>query len=1148
MLRTNILRRMPLGRLVKLSAYCACLGMAAVSGVAVAEIAQSPLFLPVPPPPNIMYMLDNSGSMVWGTVTGLDATAEYNSSKNLRSYYSSAWNQIYYDPTTLYTPGVNANGTTMGAASTGTTKIDPYLAPNNTVGNLSASCYFGSTLPLYNSSSFATNSNCQTTKDSSHPNLAARYAFYYNWVGSGTPNGSTTQNTSTNYTRVDILPGNTYPRAATRTDCGTGTTCTYAQEIQNFANWFSYYRTRILMTKTSLGTAFAGISDRFRVGFATINDNSGNTNTNATNFVPLSTFSATQKAAWYAKLYAISPGGGTPLIAALDNVGQYYMGKGMYGASTVDDPVQLKCQANYTILSTDGFWNGSVPTTIGDQDGKVPTLPAPISNDPVSGTTLTPGSAFPTPFYEGTTANSNTLADTAMKYWVTDVGVRTGNGGTVGKITATPTDPATWQHMTTHTIGLGANGTLVYRADYKTATSGDYAAIKAGTKNWPTPIADDPTAIDDLWHTAVNGHGSYFSAKNPQLLQGGLNSILAEIGRATGSGGSFSIPGGVVPGAAGAASYIPSFDSGVWTGHLKSYPVNTDGTLGPTATWDAATLLPTYDKRNIVTWNPTTNTAKVFAWANLTTGTNSQQTALVSTDVVSYLSGNGAMEQAADGSGSGIYRYRQNKLGDIVNSGPVYVQQSDFGYSVLPATIAGGSSYASFVTTKAARAGMIYVGANDGMLHAFDTTGVEKFAFIPNSVYPNLKTLSDPNYGHHYFVDGPLAEGDAYTGTAWKNILLGTTGAGAQSVFAIDVTTPGSLGAGSVLWEYNNASTDADMGNVLGAPAVVLLANGKWAAIFGNGYNSSNGHAVLYMVDVQTGTLIKKIDTGVGSASATNGLSAPALLFNASRQVIGAYAGDLQGNLWKFDLSNATDPTQWTSSSLFVAKDSSTVPVVQPIVQTPVIAVHPLGGYLVMFGTGKYYETTDMANTNTQSIYGIWDKPAATAVTGRSQLQVQTLTDVSSAAGVFIGRTLTSNTIAWGTKRGWYIDFPDSGERVVGGLQILKDVILLTTSLTPNTSDPCAGGGSSQVLGASFLTGAYSPKFHLFVNGTPANTNLSSATIPGTVGTATPVPNPDVTQPGCINTVGSDGKIHCLQYQATGVAVRRWRQLSIKPN
>ncbi|AMP01409.1 neisseria PilC beta-propeller domain protein [Collimonas arenae] len=1076
MLRTTVSRPLSPGRLVKLAAHCICLGMAAVSGVAMAEIAQSPLFLPVPPPPNIMYMLDNSGSMVWGTVTGTDATAEFNAARSQRSYYSSAWNQIYYNPATTYTPAVKDNGTSMGNASTGKTIIDPYLAVSKTLPNsIDSVCYYDSTytLPLFVASTtasnyFASNSNCKA-QSQTNKNALAQYAFYYNWVGSGTPTGVTNEDNDNYYKRVDILSSrNSYPKAASRTDCAAASTCTYAEEIQNFANWFSYYRTRILLTKTSLGIAFSGINDRFRVGFATINDNSSNTNSSAANFVPLSTFSASQKTAWYAKLYAINPGGGTPLINALNQVGQYYMGNGMAGAAkSTPDPIQLKCQANYTILATDGYWNGTVPSTIGNMDSKVPALPAPVSHDPVSGTALTPGDPFPPPFYEGKTANSNSLADTAMKYWITDVGVRGSNGGTVGKINATSTDPATWQHMTTHTIGLGANGTLDYQSDYKTATSGHYVDIKNGSRNWPAPKADSAEAIDDLWHAAVNGHGSYFSAKNPKSLQDGLNSILAEIGKATGSGGNAAVSGEAGQ-ATNAIYYVPSFDSGSWTGHLNARPANPDGSIGDVSKWDAATLLPDYTKRNIVTWNPSTSSAKTFIWENLTSGANSQQAALVSANVVDYIKGSSAMEKASNGAGTGIFRYRQNKLGDIVNSNPLYVQKNDFGYSALPASIAGSSTYAAFLTTKAARKGMIYVGANDGMLHGFDSDGVEKFAFIPNSVYPNLKTLSDLNYGHHYFVDGPLAEGDAYIKGGWKNVLLGSTGAGAQSVFAIDVTTPGSLDEKSVLWEYNHSATDTDMGNVLGAPAVVLLANNKWAAIFGNGYNSVSGRAVLYLVDVETGVLIKKIDTGVGSVASPNGLSAPALLFNASRQVVAAYAGDLQGNLWKFDLSSASDTAQWAGSSLFIAKDGSSTPIAQPIVQTPVIAPHPLGGYLVMFGTGKYFETADLGNTNTQSVYGIWDKPGADAVTGRSQLQVQTLTAVYSAEGQSLGRTLSSNPVAWGTKRGWYIDYLTSGERTVGTLHILNDVILLNTSLTPNTADPCAGGGSSQTLGRIF--------------------------------------------------------------------------------
>ncbi|WP_082814896.1 pilus assembly protein [Collimonas fungivorans] len=1168
MLRMSVSRHMPLGRLLKLAAHCACLGMAAISGVALAEIAQAPLFLPVPPPPNIMYMLDNSGSMAWGSVTGEDATYEYTATgpnnadglKDKLAYYSSSWNQIYYNPAILYTPGVSkVDGvSSMSPANTKTTIIDPYLNTTTTLSDLSATCYYGSpiTLPLYAAKSFATNSNCQASKSSNYPTLGARYAFYYNWIGtekgtqtgakvstvagSGIPDGSDSQNSLTNYKRVDIVSGATYPRGADRKDCVASTTsCSYAEELQNFANWFSYYRTRILMTKTSLGLAFAGINNRFRVGFATINANSSN-------FLALNSFDTTQKNKWYSKLYAIVPSGGTPLIDALNQVGQYYTGNGINGApSGTPDPIQLKCQANFTILSTDGYWNGTVPTSIGDQDGKVPALPAPVAKDPVSGGALTTGSQFPNPFYQGPTASSNTLADTAMKYWVTDVGIRSGISSTAGKIKATATDPATWQHMTTHTIGLGANGQLTYRSDYKTATSGAYFDIKNGAANWPKPAADSKSAIDDLWHAAVNGHGSYFSAKSPQALRAGLNSILAEIGRSTGSGGGqANNQGGVAQ--SNTYAYTASFDAGVWIGHLTANAITTDGSTGAFQ-WDAATLLPAdHTKRNIVTWNPTSKAGVDFSWGNLTSGTNSQQTALGSSDVVDYLRGNSALEQASDGTGTGTFRYRQYKLGDIVNSAPLYVQTSDSGYSVLPTANGGGSAYTTFVNnTKATRSAMLYVGANDGMLHAFSPSdGTEKFAFVPNSVYPNLKTLSDPNYGHHYFVDGPLAEGDAYIGSTWKNILLGTTGAGANSVFAIDVTAPGSLNKSSVMWEYNNSGTDADMGNVLGAPAVVLLANGQWAAIFGNGYNSANGHAVLYMVNVQTGALIQKIDTGVGSSTSPNGLSAPALLFNASRQLVGAYAGDLQGNLWKFDLSNATDTTKWTASSLFVAKNANSV--IQPIVQKPLLAVHPMGGYMVMIGTGKFYETTDLASTAIQSVYGIWDKPGAAAVTGRSQLQAQVLTSVS-IGGTAVGRTLSKNPIAWASQRGWYIDYLDPGERTVGDLQLQKNILLLTTSFTPNTTDPCAGGGVSFSMGVNFLTGAYAPQYQITQPGTTTGTNWSAAAIPGTTGSGVWPPNPPPS-PQCIRTVGVDGVVSCLDVKLSGVAVRRWRQLSIKPN
>ncbi len=506
-------------------------------------------------------------------------------------------------------------------------------------------------------------------------------------------------------------------------------------------------------------------------------------------------------------------------------------------------------------------------------------------------------------------------------------------------------------------------------------------------------------------------------------------------------------------------SYVASFEASDWSGHLKAYFVSADGVVSVTPSWDAATVLPAWNQRNIVTWNGT-NSAVNFDWANLS---EAQKTALGSEDVVRYLKGYAGQEV---GQTDGIYRARSNQLGDIVHSSPLYVHKSNFAYQAIPVAQGGGVLYRAFMKTKESRNPMVYVGANDGMLHGFDAwTGVEQFAFIPNSVYPNLKKLSDPNYAHQYFVDGQLSEGDAYSANGWKTLLLGSTGAGAKSIFALDVSTPT---ISNVLWE-RDASSDDDLGYVLGKGAVVRLRNGEWAAIYGNGVDSVNKKSVLYLVNVFTGNLITKIDTGSGSASTntsiSNGLSTPALLFNAERELIAAYAGDIQGRLWKFDLSD-TDKKKWqvaySGHPIFIAEDSTGQ--VQPILQRPAIAYHPKGGYLILFGT----QSTQSTQIN--SVYGIWDKPGASAITvsRTTALQEQTLTPAEG------GASLSNFAVDWGNQRGWFIDLNLSqGEHVVGEPVVTENILWLSTSTsTPDaTSTNCADAGQSRLMGVDYLTG-----------------------------------------------------------------------------
>ncbi|MGH8604618.1 MAG: pilus assembly protein, partial [Gammaproteobacteria bacterium] len=377
-----------------------------------------------------------------------------------------------------------------------------------------------------------------------------------------------------------------------------------------------------------------------------------------------------------------------------------------------------------------------------------------------------------------------------------------------------------------------------------------------------------------------------------------------------------------------------------------------NGTIGAQL-WDAGAsgkILPAAS-RKVVTYNPGASAAPRgvdFLWASLTM---TQQAALnlnttiaipavtplnVGQKTLDYIRGDQAQEQTA-----GPFRKRTVILGDIVNSDPWFVGSENFGYDSLPGT--EGSSYVTFRngSTYQQRRRMLYFGANDGMLHGIDAgsyssgtfntgTGAEKLAYVPDAVIPNLKNLTSPSYTHQYFVDGSPKAGDAYINSAWKTVLLGTTGAGGKAVFALDVTAPDSFDSSNVLWEISTTTSPTasdrttddtsvagfqnNLGYTLPQPSLVRMYDGSWAAIVANGYGSTNNKAVLYIINAATGNLIRSIDTQAGSstpAGSENGLSTPiALDVDNDRITDYIYAGDLKGNLWKFDVTNS-NPNQW---------------------------------------------------------------------------------------------------------------------------------------------------------------------------------------------------------------------------------------------
>jgi type IV pilus assembly protein PilY1 len=1255
-------------------------------------------------------------------------------------------------------------------------------------------------------------------------------------------------------------PG-TAAKAAGRSDCA-GTTCTYAEEMTNYANWWAYYRTRMQMMKTATSRAFGQLdtdaditagTTRYRVGFLTINNNTGG------DFVNVTDFTASQKFTWFTQLFKANPGSNTPLRSALATAGQLYggvMNGNSFRGKTVTDPLQFSCQKNYTILSTDGYWNtntnapnggvgskldGSTP--VGNQDGALPrpyndganaqvqartsslqkrtqtqmaqkgtlqkqvsqlqastsTLqirttqlqirtsnntgstwsgwsatssctpdssgknqtqcqevgitpyanwtnissctsgqsgstitscqytgwttpadatscaavnqsggpnytvgtarqctyrvytayataascaptttpdangrttqcqysfaasaatqtcaPAYVANDfsnatvyanctqtssqawnnvtscavtaPASNGTYTAcqysawsgwsnvGSCTPLaqdtgPNYTVGTAKecnstisggtAETLADVAAYYYNTDLRDATQaapdkTGSCTGPVISPSTtandlcannvpafgrDSNPQQHMTTHTLGLGATGMMVfsqyqnnagarvYVPDYWQQPSGDFYDVANGstanptsgicpwqtagtTCTWPTPASDSPANIDDLWHAAVNGHGTYFSAGDPAALADALTRVLGGIVN-TPRPGTAAAAASSNPNITSSDNYVfsSSYKSVDWFGELIMQQFNADGTLTPQQ-WSAMRLLdcattPWTASRNyavgdvfnqggacylvtsayqagsafasgsgtdgsntaVLTGTPVTRKIYTvgasglvdFDWPSL----NSTQQSYFSTPYISSGSATGGLSQfcstgasclgaATQTSASGqalvnylkgdrsnegtIFRARPHILGDIVSSEARYVKVPLQNYS--------DAGYLDFQTAMANRAPTVYVGSNDGMLHAFNAlTGMERWAFVPSAVLPNIYHLADMNYSdnHRYFVDGTPEAGDicpkaptqTCSSTEWKTILVGGLNQGGKSFYAMDITDPASP---KLMWEFTNTN----LGYAYGNPRITKLSNGTWVVIVASGYNNADGFGHVFTINASTGALISDISNGAGSSASPSGLAriaARSTTASTNNTVEQVYGGDLLGNVWRFDVNGTIGNPGLDAQLLVNLQDASGN--AQPITAKPTVA--SINNFpLVIVGTGRYLGVSDLSDTKTYSMYGI--KDPLTGTTGNllptprstgSNFVKQTMTETTCPSGApsttctpgQVVRTSTANPVDWSTRNGWYLDFVLGGERSVTDATLALGTLVFTTvkpqSATASQIQGCNGADNS---------------------------------------------------------------------------------------
>ena len=1018
------------------------LALASPAGHGAVDLPTAPLQSAAAIPSNILFMLDDSGSMQFEMMPE-DLVVFYPNAKYLSYYWgspnivylfpppdnqyggsnyyaaipafddnsyhnffrrSSANNSVFYDPTITYTPWSKYDGSPYPNASA----TAAYYNPANTSAgtfNLTTQKQNDYGFPWISGATASDYNLCGYCSTSYWP------ITFYMYKGTGDRAQASSyvkyQIQGTTGYKTDLNGGS--PTTVTSFNWGS-VTRTVAEETQNFANWFSYYRSRAHSARAGASAAFAKLGTNYRVGFSTINTGT------LGNVIPTSgTFDGTNRQNWFNALLGTTfPPLGTPLKESLKRAGDYFSrtdDSGPYGPAP-----QLSCRRNFTILTTDGYYNPPDPALNF------------ANEDNTAGSTITgpAGQSYQyTPARPNLDNYSDTLADNAMYYWKRDLRTDLSNN-----IRTTSTNPAFWQNMSTFTLSLGPQGTLVPPPK----SPNDLAALTNGTKVWPDPTSAPAAKIDDLGHAAVNGRGSFVAAKNPSEFADGLVAALNTIGE---SGGAWNVAltSNTVEtdGKVFVARYDGSWGGDLWAvGYNSAGNVNTTSDGTPIPVWKASAQLPAAADRKIFTWKNTGSGGTPFLYTNLSAA---KQTAIGSADVVDFIRGVTTKSVAS----GGTLRNRTSLLGDIANPAPVYVKASN----------------------------TVFAAANDGMLHAFNaSTGAELFAYIPGGVnFADLNAFSSPTYSHKFINDGEIAVSDlAATG---KNILVGSLGRGGKTVYALDVTTPSSFGGNNVLWEF----TDTDLGNTLGKPVIVKLNTGDWAVIIGNGYNSTSERAFLFVINLNTGALIKKIDTGAGSSSASNGLATPVGFDqNGDGKVDLVYAGDLLGNFWKFNLSGSTT-TAWTGTSMFVAKDASSN--VQPITGGLSIAIDPTTNKRWVFGgTGRYLSNADVSSKAVQSWYGLIDD--GTTISSRASLLQRTL-NAESAQGSYTTRTFSAAaTNDMVGKKGWYVDLAPAGvaagERIVSRSQYSAGV-LYVSSIIPS-SDVCASGGSGFVNAVDAFSGA----------------------------------------------------------------------------
>ena len=919
----------------------------------------------------MLYLFPN------GTGTGNKVNADPSSSlgysipptPELAWLRTLAYNPLYYDSSKTYAPWSPAyvGGATVNypAATPGGARSHPALGSTTTVLNADLASNTtdwrftftaGMTIPTT-----ATNITCQVGSAGALPYLVsivnrscqAKVTFYPAtfWrkevcVADGVTcvaayDGNTVK-------RYEIKAGNSYPSGRT-----------FANEMQNFTNWFTYYRKRRLMLAASMGQVLENITG-LRMGVVAFNSLSAPTMYDSESLVP-----SANRLAVAGRFYINEGASGTPTHATMAYIYNQF--------NTNNSIIQYACQTNAQFVITDGFANDAT------------SLPPAYSSATYGATSpytlITPGS----------------LHDKALAYFTLRLRSSGGSALPAGRVPLAPQavtnpDPNTNLHLRTYALTLGMKGTLWPNAVDPFVTA----------PLWPLPVINTATMIDDLWHATITGRGQMYRATDAAgtaaSVQAGLNDIISQTSAQSGVAVSTV---NLVRG--DSRAYFGQYNPSGWTGDVVARAISsTTGVVDTTQLWSANTLLTARDwtTRVIASYNGSTGVGFTAAAVGATVnpggvyGTNAQ--------VIDYLRG----ERTNEGT---LFRKRVGLMGAVINSEP-YISNDD---------------------------GVLYVASGEGMLHAIDirasgSPGRELWAFVPRQALVDIGSTSARSYSFKTQLDGSPVVGTLSSGT---KLLVAGMGASAGSFYALDVSAPRALDeatlAAKVKWEFpasGDAATQAKVGQALGRPVIAKTTADGDVVLVTSGYNSTaDGKGRMWMLNANTGAVIKEFVVSAGAIGAESGLAHVAAFDEGDGVARYAYGGDLLGNVWRFDMQAKTVPDK-------IAVLTGPGGQAQGVTTAPELAKIE-GNRVIFMPTGRILGETDFGNNNVQSIYAI--KDGALISPARSSLVAQTYTRATDS--------ITSNPVDWATGRGWYMDLP-AGEHANTQPQITYSGVAFVTN------------------------------------------------------------------------------------------------------